>query len=176
MGGTRRRGLRPDPMTGWPLDEVLVGVATLRTMRELIRQSDRAPLEGPRAWDLALQNGVSAQGSANSLERLERAGMVTALTPERPWRARGYRLKRGHPLVVPLRRLFRAERSVARREERAAIRGKGTPRGKGKGLAHGWRRRDPRHRRPRGAGHARPSPDRRPTDRTGGGGRHGRHG
>lgn len=134
MSGTRRRGLRPDPLDGWPLDDVLVGVATLRTMRELFRQHDEAPRQGPRAWDLALQSGVSAQGSADSLDRLERAGLVTALSPERPWRARGYRLERHHPLVVPMRRLFEAERSVARREERRC----------------GWRRRDRRHPRRRG--------------------------
>lgn len=132
MPGTqRRRGLRPNPVDGWPLDDVLVGVGTLRTMRELFRQHDEAPREGPRAWDLALRSGVSAQGSADSLERLERAGLVTALARERPWRARGYRLKRHHPLVVPMRRLFEAERSVARRRDRRSP----------------WRRRDRWHRR-----------------------------
>lgn len=118
MAGYRRRGLGTDPVQGWPLDDVLVGVATLRTMRELFRQHEDAPREGPRAWDLALWSGVTAQGSANSLERLERAGLVTRLTRERPWRAHGYRLKRYHPLVAPMRRLFEAERSVVARSER----------------------------------------------------------
>ncbi len=144
MPGTQlRRGLRPKPMDGWPLDDVLVGVGTLRTMRELFRQNDEAPREGPRAWDLALRCGVSAQGAADSLERLERAGLVRALTRERPWRARGYRLKRHHPLVVPMRQLFEAERSVARREDRR----------------YGWRRRDRRYRRPRGPRSTHPGSD-----------------
>lgn len=131
MPETRRRGLRPRPMDGWPLDDVLVGVGTLRTMRELFRQHDEAPREGPRAWDLALRNGVSAQGAADSLERLERAGLVRKLARERPWRAHGYRLKRSHPLVEPVGRLFEAERSVADRRDRR----------------YRWRRRDRWYRR-----------------------------
>ena len=36
--GRQRRGLRPEPEDGWPLDRLLVGVGTLRTMRELFLQ------------------------------------------------------------------------------------------------------------------------------------------
>lgn len=143
MPGTRTRGLRPDPIDGWPLDDVLVGVATLRTMRELFRQHGEAPREGPRAWDLALRSGVSAQGAADSLERLERAGLVRELARERPWRAHGYRLKRHHPLVAPMRRLFEAERSVARRRDRR----------------YRWRRRDRWYRRRHGTRTTHPEPD-----------------
>ena len=110
--GNGRRGLRPEPADGWPLDRVLVGVATLRTLRELIRQDAEDRGLPPRAWDLALRNGVSAQGSANSLERLSEARFVTELTPTRPGRAPAFRLDRGHPAVAPMARLFEAERSM----------------------------------------------------------------
>lgn len=110
--GKGRRGLRPEPTEGWPLDRVLVGVATLRTLRELIRQDAEDGGRPPRAWDLALRSGVSAQGSANSLERLSEAGLVTELTPTRPGRAPAYRLHRTHPVVASMARLFEAERSM----------------------------------------------------------------
>lgn len=110
--GEGRRGLRPEPVEGWPLDRVLVGVATLRTLRELIRQDAEDAGRPPRAWDLALRSGVSAQGSANSLERLSEAGLVTELIPTRPARAPAYRLDRTHPVVASMARLFEAERSM----------------------------------------------------------------
>lgn len=118
MGTSRGRGLRRKPEGGWPLDDILVGVATLRTIRELFRQNDETPLSRPRAWDLALWSGVTPQGSANSLERLERAELVRALAPERPWRAPGYSLELSHPLTTPMMGLLEAERSMIHRRRR----------------------------------------------------------
>lgn len=118
MSKKRRRGLRWEPMDGWPLDHLLVGVATLRTIRELLIQDFESKEGTPRAWDLALWNGVTPRGSANSLERLHRLGYVHELPPERPWRAVRYRLARGHPLVAPLRQLFDAERLMCPRRFR----------------------------------------------------------
>jgi len=66
----RRIGLRPDPPGGWPLDKVLVGVATLRTLREVFLQRG----VDLRAWDVTQSCGVSPQGAADALDRLARAG------------------------------------------------------------------------------------------------------
>jgi hypothetical protein len=63
----RRIGLTRDPLGGWPLDHLFVGVATLRTTRELFFQDYAL-----RAWDLALRTGVTPQGTTDSLRRLER--------------------------------------------------------------------------------------------------------
>lgn len=120
-----RRGLRREPDGGWPLDDVLVGVATLRTIRELFRQDEEdrrevafASLRGARAWDLALWNGVTPQGSANSLDRLHRAGLARELPPNRPWRAHRYRVDWSHPLARPMGRLLVTERKLARSRSR----------------------------------------------------------
>ena len=113
--GRRRRGLRPEPEEGWPLDRMLVGVATLRTMRELFLQDVEFSRTPRRAWDLALYNGVTPQGSAESLLRLAGEGLARGVPPEDPRRAMGYRLEPGHSLADPLRRLFRAESRVCRR-------------------------------------------------------------
>jgi len=107
----RRIGLRPDPPGGWPLDEVFVGVATLRTMREVFRQRGYAL----RAWDAALWSGVTPQGSANSLDRLSRLGLVETIASPGPGHARSFRLAPRHPLVDPVAHLFRAERGMVRR-------------------------------------------------------------
>ncbi len=112
MSRIRRKGLRREPTSGWPLDELFVGVATLRTTRELFRQRGE-PFRGPRrAWDLALWSGVTPQGSANSLERLTRLRLVEVLPADRAGHAPAFRLNRSHPLVEPLARLFEAERTA----------------------------------------------------------------
>lgn len=117
--GRRRRGLRSEPRDGWPLDSVLVGVATLRTMRELFRQCDElrkraakptAGAELLRAWDLSLWSGVTPQGSIVAMRRLAEAGLVRPLPPARPGKAVRYRLDRRHALAAPLARLFEMER------------------------------------------------------------------
>lgn len=109
----RRRGLRRDPSGGWPLDGLLVGVGTLRTTRELFRW-DGEP--GPvRAWDLALWSGVSPQGAADSLERLNRLGLLKVFPSGHPMRATAYRLDWSHPLVSPLDHLFKTERTMVPR-------------------------------------------------------------
>lgn len=130
--GRKRRGLRAEPPEGWPLDQVLVGVATLRTLRELFRHragpADPAgpAAPAPRAWDLALWSGVTAQGSTEAMRRLFRAELVDEVPPDRTHRAVGYRLDRSHPLVRPLSRLFELELEVSRKDlighaERAAL-------------------------------------------------------
>jgi DNA-binding transcriptional ArsR family regulator len=111
----RRIGLTPDPPGGWPLDRLLVGVATLRTLRELFRQ-DRPQ----RPWDLAMRTGVTPQGTANALERLRELGIVDAYDPREPGEAVRYRLAESHFLIEPLGRLFHAEREEIRKAARAA--------------------------------------------------------
>lgn len=112
--GPGRTGLRPEPPDGWPLDHVLVGVATLRTIRELVRQEDGGISAPPRAWDLALWSGVTPQGSAESMDRLLEASLVRAIPSSRPHRAAAFRLYRQHPLVASLVALFEAERALCR--------------------------------------------------------------
>lgn len=114
----RRRGLRRDPPGGWPLDRLLVGVATLRTTRELFILDPEWSNGSPRAWDLSLRTGVSPQGSADALERLRRLGLVHVLDPTRPGRAPGHRIDWVHPLATPLARLFEAERIMVHRRTR----------------------------------------------------------
>lgn len=99
-----------EPMEGWPLDRILVGVASLRTIRELLRQA--VSPHGPvvRAWDLSLCSGVSPQGSANTLERLYREGLV-GIARSDPGCARRYGLIE-HPLLHPLQHLFADERDA----------------------------------------------------------------
>jgi hypothetical protein len=99
-----------EPMDGWPLDRILVGVATDRTIRELLRQAGWPGGSAVRAWDLSLCSGVSPQGSANTLERLHHEGLVRVL-PSDPGRARRYALVE-HPLLRPLGRLFADEREA----------------------------------------------------------------
>jgi hypothetical protein len=85
-----------------------VGVATLRTTRELFRHV--YPL---RAWDLSLRTGVTPQGSANSLERLHRLGLVEECISD-PWEASRFRLDSEHYLFQPLADLFAAEYDACR--------------------------------------------------------------
>jgi hypothetical protein len=92
---------------------MFVGVATVRTIRELFRREAEFG-DSVRAWDLALWDGVTPQGSANSLERLERLGLVQVTFPGGGTHAKEYRLDPEHPLYEPLARLFRAERQAAR--------------------------------------------------------------
>lgn len=114
-----RRNLRGETADDWPLDQLLVGVATLRTIRELFQQDGEPFWYPPRAWDLAVWSGVSPQGSANALKRLERLGLATAQPSDRPWRAPGYRLDWNHPLVMPLARLFAEERAMVQARRRS---------------------------------------------------------
>ena len=114
MSKIRQIGIRREPPGGGPLDELFVGVATVRTTRELYRQ-EGTPFATPRPWDLAIWSGVSPQGTANSLRRLEALGLARALRPDRPGRAPSFALERTHPLHQPLAGLFRAERALVRR-------------------------------------------------------------
>lgn len=114
-GRRRRRGLRPEPEEGWPLDRMLVGVATLRTMRELFLQDVEFSRASRRPWDLSLYSGVTPQGSADSMLRLAGEELAREVPPEDPRRAMGYRLERSHPLAAPLDRLFRAEQRICSR-------------------------------------------------------------
>lgn len=125
----RRKGLSWEPEEGWPLDRVLVGVATLRTARELYRNLHERETGRPRAWDLSLWSGVTAQGSADALERMRRSGLVEAVPSHQPGRAPTFRFVSGHPLFEPLDRLFEAERSMFRWGERVADRPGGAGRG-----------------------------------------------
>lgn len=115
----RRIGLTRDPPGGWPLDNLLVGVATLRTIRELFCHG-----RALRAWDLSLRTGVSPQGSANTLARLWEAGLVEAYEGD-PGEARWFRLVDEHYLVKPLGRLFAVEwgacRGALKAERRARL-------------------------------------------------------
>ncbi|MGH7572516.1 MAG: hypothetical protein ACREMK_11845 [Gemmatimonadota bacterium] len=109
-------GLRREPAGGWPLDQLFVGVATLRVTRELFLLN-RPPSAGPqRAWDVALRSGVTAQGSADSLERLNRLGLVKMVSSGQACRAAPwFRLDGSYPLFGPLADLFEAEQALCRR-------------------------------------------------------------
>lgn len=115
MSKTRHRGLRREPEGGWPLDQLFVGVGTVRTIRELFRQ-EQEPFTSPaRAWDLALWSGVTTQGTVYCLERLHRLGLARIASPGGPDRAASFRIDRSHPMYLPLARLFQAERVATRR-------------------------------------------------------------
>lgn len=109
MSRIRRIGLSWEPPDGWPLDRLLVGVATLRSIREFLR----APGSSRRGWDLHLRSGVSVQGSTYALERMEREGLAFRVVVD-PWSAPGYGLDLDHPLVPALRKLFEDERASVR--------------------------------------------------------------
>ena len=94
---------------------MLVGVATLRTTRELFLQDVEFSRESRRAWDLSLYSGVTPQGAAESMVRLAGEGLAREVPPEEHRRAMGYRLERGHPLAEPLDRLFKVEQRICRR-------------------------------------------------------------
>lgn len=109
-----RRGLAATPESGWPLDQLFVGVATLRTTRQLLRLSGGALRGGSvRAWDIALWSGVTPQGTRYCMERLERVGLVRQVAPGKSWHATTYRLVERHRFVEPLLTLFRAELAIA---------------------------------------------------------------
>jgi len=108
-----RRGLTAAPIDGWPLDHLLVGVATLRTTRQILRSNSVLYGGSVRPWDVALWSGVTPQGTGHCMERLCRAGLVRKVAPDKPWHATTYRLVDRHPLVEPLSELFRAERAIA---------------------------------------------------------------
>jgi hypothetical protein len=67
-----------------------------------------------RAWDLSLRTGVTPQGSANSLKRLQRLGLVEECISD-PWEASRFRLDSAHSLFQPLADLFAAEYDSCRR-------------------------------------------------------------
>ncbi len=108
-----RRGLAATPESGWPLDQLFVGVATLRTTRQLLRPSGVLCGGSVRAWDVALWSGVTPQGTRYCMERLEHAGLVRQVARGKSWHATTYRLVERHPLIEPLSGLFMAERAVA---------------------------------------------------------------
>lgn len=108
-----RRGLAAVPESGWPLDQLLVGVATLRTTRQLLRPSGALRGGSVRAWDIALWSGVTPQGTRYCMERLECAGLIRQVARGKSWHAATYRLVERHPLVRPLSGLFMAERAIA---------------------------------------------------------------
>lgn len=108
-----RRGLAATPEGGWPLDQLFVGVATLRTTRQLLRPSGALRGGSIRAWDIALWSGVTPQGTRSCMERLECVGLVRQVAPSKSWHATTYRLVERHPLVEPLLTLFRAEQGIA---------------------------------------------------------------
>lgn len=116
MSRIRRVGLTRDPPGGWPLDGILVGVATLRILRELCARGD-----WHRPWDLHLRTGVSPQGAADSLVRLEGAGLVKAGTRNVPDEATWYGLAHDHDLVPALGDLFATEARLVREWRRAAL-------------------------------------------------------
>lgn len=95
----------------WPLDGILVGVGTLRVLRELF--SGRPAVWGSRAWDLSMWCGVTTQGAGRALERLEARGLVWHVDSADPDRAPSWGLQPSHPLYDPLHDLFRAEADVA---------------------------------------------------------------
>lgn len=111
-----RRGLRRAPPDGWPLDEVFVGVASCRTIREFFFQERRYGADDlpPRPWDLSLWSGVSPNGSTAAMERLARLGIARVCPPHRPGNAPGFRLEASHPLAEPLGRLFWREWLMSR--------------------------------------------------------------
>ena len=77
-------------------------------MRELFRYRYSV-----RAWDLSLRTGVTPQGSANSLERLHRLGLVEECLSD-PWEASRFRLDSEHYLFQPLADVFAAEYDACR--------------------------------------------------------------
>ncbi|HKK07763.1 MAG TPA: hypothetical protein VKA44_02645 [Gemmatimonadota bacterium] len=124
----RRRGLGFRPPEGWPLDDLLVGVGTLRTLRELIRRereerrragAGRRPeatstgLIAPfRPWDVALTCDVTPQGATKVMDRLHRLELLRRFPAERYGRADGFLLDRSHPMAPGLVRLFEEESVV----------------------------------------------------------------
>ena len=109
-----RRGLSPYPVDGWPLDGLMVGAATTRTLRQLFGTRGRPSRDEPiRAWDVALWSGVTPQGCRHCMERIAAAGLLRPVAPAKSWHAATYRIECGHPLVGPLATLFRVERRLA---------------------------------------------------------------
>lgn len=109
-----RRGLSPYPVDGWPLDSLMVGAATTRTLRQLFGPRGGPLRDAPiRAWDVALRSGVTPQGCRHCMERIADAGLLRPVAPAKSWHAATYRIECGHPLVGPLATLFRVESRLA---------------------------------------------------------------
>lgn len=107
----------------WPLDGVLVGVGTLRVLRELF-----CPHIGPigtpvRAWDVSLWCGVTPAGVTRAFERLEGASIIELARPATRERAATYRLRSDHPLYRRFGELFTTERATAPRTPRRPVAG-----------------------------------------------------
>ena len=100
------------PEGGWPLDELFVGVVTLRTVREMFSRQRDYPKRDWRAYDLFLRIDASLPGCAKAARRLARAGVFESLPPADHWAACSYRLDPTYPLLEPLRDLFFAERRL----------------------------------------------------------------
>lgn len=109
IGRPRIRGPRAIPPGGWPLDDLFVGVVTLRTMREMFARDRVHPGRDWRPSRLSLRVAGSLRGCTKATRRLERAGLLEGLPPTEYGRARSYRLDRSHPLVDELAGLFRSE-------------------------------------------------------------------
>lgn len=89
-----------------PLDEILGTVSSVRTLRELVRHGE--PLIPA---DIARRTEMTSASIGSALDRLDRLGIVEPVgSGARP----SYRLRDGHFLAEPIRRLFRRE--AARRE------------------------------------------------------------
>jgi hypothetical protein len=108
-----RRGLAARPESGWPLDRLFVGVATLRTTRQLLRPTGVLRGGSVRPWDIALWSGVTPQGTRYCMERLECVGLIREVPRGKSWHATTYRLVDRHPLIEPLSNLFRTELAIA---------------------------------------------------------------
>lgn len=106
------RGLAYEPVEGWPLDRVLVGVATLRTARQLLRphRLRDANVAWVRGWDIAMWSGVTPQGSRHAMERLRSAGILKTASRASYHQAERFMIDAYHPLTRALELLFDAER------------------------------------------------------------------
>ncbi|MGI9039488.1 MAG: hypothetical protein ACR2GQ_11620 [Gemmatimonadota bacterium] len=115
------RGLAHEPAEGWPLDRVLVGVATLRTLRQVVRphRLREANVDWVRAFDISLWSGVTPQGSRHAMERLRSAGILKTASRAHFGRAERFMIDAYHPLTRAFETLFEAEqRALAARRAR----------------------------------------------------------
>lgn len=106
------------PEGGWPLDDLFVGIVTLRTVRELLARERRYPGSDWRAYDLYLRIDASLPGCTKAARRLAGIGVFESLPPADHWSACSYRLDPTYPLLDPLRDLFFAERRLVRARSR----------------------------------------------------------
>ena len=114
MGSRRFGRLARTPEDGWPLDDLFVGVVTLRTVREMLARERHSPGSDWRAYDLYLRIDASLPGCTKAARRLASVGVFESLPPANHWSACSYRLDPAYPLLAPLRSLFFAERGLVR--------------------------------------------------------------